>query len=199
MHSKKRQWVSVLTWGMNSSFIEELSHFFDCLWVVDDVQWTGLHFQSPLKLTPHRVTLINHLKHRWWWVLCNASKTDMVSIKRTTFQWKLVGVCLVTTLPPKSDYSHWQDPQAPLVAGKCHYTTQYEHVGWTEHIDKTAPYMYTSMIWATKYYQKRKENLTRGTAGLAGWLVHGNNNFVLQQVTDVENMSSMTQYKLDII
>lgn len=85
------QKVSVLTWGMNSAFIEELSHFFDCLWVVDDVQWTSFHFQSSLKLTPHRVTLINHLKHWRWRALCIASwqhknKTNMVSIRRT-FQW----------------------------------------------------------------------------------------------------------------
>lgn len=49
---------------MNSSLIEKVSHFFDSLGIVDDIERASIDLQPPLKLAPYWVTLVDHFKDR---------------------------------------------------------------------------------------------------------------------------------------
>lgn len=53
---------------MNLSLVEKVCHFFNSLWVVDDVQGPCADMQPPLKVAVHWVSLIEHLKDWVVWV-----------------------------------------------------------------------------------------------------------------------------------
>lgn len=53
---------------MNLSLVEKVCHFFNSLWVVDDVQGPRADIQPPLKLAVYWIPLIEHLKDRTVWV-----------------------------------------------------------------------------------------------------------------------------------
>lgn len=53
---------------MNLSLVEKVCHFFNSLWVVDDVQGPRADMQPPLKLAVHWIPLIEHLKDGIVWV-----------------------------------------------------------------------------------------------------------------------------------
>ena len=62
---------------MNLSLVEKVCHFFNSLWVVDDVQGPCADMQPPLKVAVHWVSLIEHLKDWVVWVRSKRKEQKM--------------------------------------------------------------------------------------------------------------------------